>query len=146
LQYMCETYATSRSKRVQHTSKTVKHFQQTLATCLWNTCSISICNISIYFCNIHMKHLKHTSETSETLETFMGAQKCTALSVAPRGPAGQKCTASSMETRSRTLIVEWLHTDTSHRPSPIQEWQGGLQQYASNVSPSYVLLPGTVFL
>ena len=30
----------------------------------------NICNIPIYFCNIHMKHLQHTSETSETLETY----------------------------------------------------------------------------
>jgi hypothetical protein len=28
---------------------------------LWNTCSI--CNILIYFCNIHIKHLQHVSET-----------------------------------------------------------------------------------
>jgi hypothetical protein len=30
----------------------------------------NICNISIDFCNIHMKQLKHTSETTETLETW----------------------------------------------------------------------------
>jgi hypothetical protein len=29
-----------------------------------------ICNILIYFCNIHMKHLQHTSGTSETLEAY----------------------------------------------------------------------------
>jgi hypothetical protein len=31
---------------------------------VYNHCNI--CNISIYFCNIHMKHLQHTSEISET--------------------------------------------------------------------------------
>jgi hypothetical protein len=30
----------------------------------WN-----ICNILIYFCNIHMKHLQHAYETLKTLET-----------------------------------------------------------------------------
>jgi hypothetical protein len=29
-----------------------------------------MCNILIYFCNIHMKHLQHTSKISETLEIY----------------------------------------------------------------------------
>jgi hypothetical protein len=29
-----------------------------------------MCNITIYFCNIHMKHLQHTSETYEKTETY----------------------------------------------------------------------------
>jgi hypothetical protein len=29
-----------------------------------------ICNIPIYFFNIHTKHLQYASETSETLETY----------------------------------------------------------------------------
>jgi len=29
-----------------------------------------MCNIVIYFSNIHIKHLQHTSETSETLEIY----------------------------------------------------------------------------
>jgi hypothetical protein len=29
-----------------------------------------ICNIQIYFCNIHIKHLQHTSETDETFRTY----------------------------------------------------------------------------
>jgi hypothetical protein len=29
-----------------------------------------ICNIPIYFFNIHMKHLQHASETPKTLETY----------------------------------------------------------------------------
>ena len=51
-------------KRLQkYVSNTDEIFEQALAICLLNTC-----NISIYFCNIHMKHLQHTYETSETLE------------------------------------------------------------------------------
>jgi hypothetical protein len=30
-----------------------------------------ICNIPIYFCNIHMKHLQHTSGTSKTLKHML---------------------------------------------------------------------------
>jgi hypothetical protein len=29
----------------------------------------NICNILVYFCNIHMKHLQHTFKTYATLET-----------------------------------------------------------------------------
>jgi hypothetical protein len=49
----------------------MKHFEQTLATRLWNT--FNICNILIYICNIHIKHLQHTSDNIwwyETLETY----------------------------------------------------------------------------
>jgi hypothetical protein len=46
--------------------KKMKYWEQKLATYVYNYCNI--CNISIYFCNIHMKHLQHTFETSETLE------------------------------------------------------------------------------
>jgi hypothetical protein len=35
---------------------------------VYNHCNI--CNIPIYFCNIHLKHLQHTFEISETLETY----------------------------------------------------------------------------
>jgi hypothetical protein len=35
---------------------------------VYNHCSI--CNIPIYFCDIHLKYLLHTSETSETLKTY----------------------------------------------------------------------------
>ena len=47
--------------------KQMKH-EQKLATYVYNHCNI--CNISIYFCNIHMRYLQHTSETSKTLETY----------------------------------------------------------------------------
>jgi hypothetical protein len=42
----------------------MKHLEQTLATYVYGHCNI--CNISIYFCNIHVKHLQHTFETLET--------------------------------------------------------------------------------
>jgi hypothetical protein len=35
---------------------------------VYNHCNIY--NISIYFCNIHIKHLQHSDETFETLETY----------------------------------------------------------------------------
>jgi hypothetical protein len=38
------------------------------ATLVYNHCNI--CNIPIYFCNIHTEHLQHTSDTSKTLETY----------------------------------------------------------------------------
>jgi hypothetical protein len=34
---------------------------------VYNYCNI--CNIPIYFCDIHTKQLQHTYETSKTLET-----------------------------------------------------------------------------
>ena len=46
----------------------MKHWEQTLATYIYNHCNI--CNILIYFCDICMKHLQHTSETSEILKTY----------------------------------------------------------------------------
>ena len=45
----------------------MKHLERTLATYVYN--HYNMYNITIYFCNIHMKHLQHTSETSETLAT-----------------------------------------------------------------------------
>jgi hypothetical protein len=41
-----------------------------------NNCNISynhcnICDIPIYFYNIHIKLIQHTSETTETLETYV---------------------------------------------------------------------------
>jgi hypothetical protein len=41
--------------------KQIKHLEQTFATCVYN--HFNMCNIMIYFCNIHLKHLRHTSET-----------------------------------------------------------------------------------
>ena len=46
----------------------MKHWEQTFATYVYK--HYDICNIPIYFCNIHTKHLQHISETSETLETY----------------------------------------------------------------------------
>ena len=47
--------------------KEMKHWEQTFITYVYNHCNIY--NITIYFCNIHMKYLQHTFETCETLET-----------------------------------------------------------------------------
>jgi hypothetical protein len=58
--YMCETYATSKLKHLQHTlKKQIKHLKQTLAY-MYSHCNI--CNIPIYFYNIYTKHLQHISE------------------------------------------------------------------------------------
>ena len=46
--------------------KLMKHWKEKLATYVYNHCNI--CNIQIYFCNIHLKQLQYTYETSETLE------------------------------------------------------------------------------
>jgi hypothetical protein len=43
----------------------MKHLEQTLATYVYSHCNM--CNIRIYFYNIHIKHLQHTSEISKTL-------------------------------------------------------------------------------
>jgi hypothetical protein len=51
-----------------HLKTQMKHRELTFATYVHNHCNI--CNILIYFCNIHLKHLQHTSETSETLKTY----------------------------------------------------------------------------
>ena len=66
---MCENICNTQIKTLAtYVWKEMKYFEQTLATCLWNTCNI--CNICkhppIYFCNIKMKQSQHTSKTSET--------------------------------------------------------------------------------
>jgi hypothetical protein len=53
---MCETYATSNKHTYNiRLKKHMKHLKRTLATYMYNHCNM--CNITIYFCNIHMKHL-----------------------------------------------------------------------------------------
>jgi hypothetical protein len=42
-------------------AKIDKHLKQTLTTYVYSHCNI--CNIPIYFYNIHLNHLQHTSET-----------------------------------------------------------------------------------
>jgi hypothetical protein len=71
---MCKTYTTSRSSACSICLKEMKHFEQTLATYLWNTCNIY--NIWINFCNIQMKHLKYTSKTLETYSLHFPKQSC----------------------------------------------------------------------
>jgi hypothetical protein len=46
----------------------MKHLERTLATYVYKHCNM--CNITIYFCNIHMKHLQHTSEIFETIKIY----------------------------------------------------------------------------
>ena len=46
----------------------MKHLELTLATYVYNHCNM--CNITIYFYNIHMEHLQHTSQISEIIETY----------------------------------------------------------------------------
>jgi hypothetical protein len=48
--------------------KQMKYLEQMFATYMYSHCNM--CNILIYFCNIHMNHLQHTSETSETNKTY----------------------------------------------------------------------------
>jgi hypothetical protein len=73
----------------------------------WNTrssflpflsCDTDICDITIYFCNIHLKHLQHASETLEIYTCNM----CffTFSSVRRRGERG---TASSGQRRTRMV-------------------------------------------
>jgi hypothetical protein len=51
--------------------KQMKHLKQTLVT--YSIAIANICNIPIYFCNIHIKHLQHNSKTFETDETYVFA-------------------------------------------------------------------------
>jgi hypothetical protein len=60
---MSKTYATSKIAYLQYTSEKL---DETFGTDYCN-----MCNIPIYFCNIHMKHLQHTSETIETYSCNM---------------------------------------------------------------------------
>ena len=46
----------------------MKHLKHMFATNVYSHCNM--CNIPIYFCNIHMKHLQHYSKIYETLETY----------------------------------------------------------------------------
>jgi hypothetical protein len=63
---MRETYTTSDKHFCNiYPKKQMKHWEQKVATYVYNHCNI--CNIPIYFYNIHMKHFQHTYETSETL-------------------------------------------------------------------------------
>jgi hypothetical protein len=47
----------------------MKHWEEKLATCVYNHCNIY--NIPIHFLNIRMKYLQHTFETCEILETYV---------------------------------------------------------------------------
>ena len=60
---------------LQHTSeKTYETLEHKLATYVYNHCDI--CNIPIYFCNIHIKYLQHAYETPETLKHTLATHAC----------------------------------------------------------------------
>jgi hypothetical protein len=63
----------------------MKHWKQTFATYVYNHCNI--CNIPIYFCNIHLKHLQHTSKTFKTYAYNMCFQQNMAARRAEHGTA-----------------------------------------------------------
>jgi hypothetical protein len=52
----------------------MKHFEQTLTTYVYSYCNM--CNIPIYFYNIHMQHLQYISETlKHTLATYASSRE-----------------------------------------------------------------------
>jgi hypothetical protein len=51
----------------------MKHLKWTLATYVYNHCTM--CNITIYFYNIRIKYLQHTSKTTETYYCNMCFQR-----------------------------------------------------------------------
>jgi hypothetical protein len=65
MQHMCEIYTTFQNKHTCNIrmKKQMKYLEQMFATYMYNHCNM--CNILIYFCNIHMNHLQHTSETNK---------------------------------------------------------------------------------
>jgi hypothetical protein len=54
------TFATSRQKHLQHSSRTYETLENTLETYVYS--HYNMCNIPIYFCNIDIQQLQHTSE------------------------------------------------------------------------------------
>jgi hypothetical protein len=68
--------------------KQMKHWEQTLATYLWNTC-----NISIYFYNIHIKHLQHITETLERNICNIGEGRPGPIDSGRRGGSRQRVAA-----------------------------------------------------
>jgi hypothetical protein len=81
--------------RVKH----MQHLEQTLATYMHSHCNI--CNIPIYFCNIHMKHLQHAYET---LETYA----CNTRLQHPRKEGSARCSRRSL-LWVWSLRISWCH-------------------------------------
>ena len=86
----------------------MKHWEQTFATYVYNHCNI--CNIPIYFCNIHLKHLQHTSETSETLKIYACNMRFRHIATSPCCLQNGGSTASGVHRRQPCR--------RHHRPAP----------------------------
>jgi hypothetical protein len=101
----------------------MKHWEEKLATYVYNHCNI--CNIPMYFCNIHMKHLQHTYETSETLETCV---------LQHRGGWGRSIPVIAIGAGSKRWRVSTTNTSTSGGvrapppPAPGLAWPGTRRQ------------------
>jgi hypothetical protein len=71
----------------------------------------NICNIPIYFCNIHMKHLQHTYETPETLETYA----CNTRLQHPRKEGRARCSRSLKNPApglaTPDLMISWVEVE-----------------------------------
>ena len=81
----------------------MKYLEQTLAIYVYSHCNI--CNIPIYFCNIHMKHLQRTSETYEIIETYVcniGVRgRCWSIPGVSVGVGGKRCASTTITDRAR---------------------------------------------
>ena len=75
----------------------------------------NICNIPIYFCNIHSKHLQHTSETSETIETYACNMRFHATSPCCLPHGGSAPTrAPKLRQATMPLPSKIIHEQASH--------------------------------
>jgi hypothetical protein len=62
-----------------------------------------ICNIPIYFCNIHIKHLQHTSETLKTSACNMRFQAQHLLAIGMKW----KLVDTELNADTEIDVVEW---------------------------------------
>jgi hypothetical protein len=90
----------------------MKYLEQMFATYVYSHCNI--CNIQIYFCNIHMKHLQHTSETLKNIRSKH------ALSANPGRRVGGRSTAQQNPTLGRGGEGGWSR-DTAKEVGPETE-------------------------
>ena len=99
----------------------MKHLEQTLATYMYSHCNI--CDISIYFCNIHTKHLQHTSETYEILKTYAFSKSWSTdgWSTAHRDPAVRSRWRMAAADGCATLS-EWLHCPSERHLQWRRQW------------------------
>jgi hypothetical protein len=90
---------------------------------VYNHCNI--CNIPIYFCNIHMKHLQYTYETSETLETCVLQHRGgwgRSIPVIAVGAGGKRQRASTIKTSTSGGVR------APPPPAPGLVWPGARRQ------------------